>query len=106
MLDKHGIGGVQVSFWQYTWSSSVGVLPGMAFFIYLGSLAHNLMDLRSNQPRLNSTTAIVGIAVSGQCSYTAQTSLISHLLMNDDGTRANLRCQPCIASKFLVICLP
>eukprot|EP00208_Stichococcus_sp_RCC1054_P007620 CAMPEP_0206139724 /NCGR_PEP_ID=MMETSP1473-20131121/7032_1 /ASSEMBLY_ACC=CAM_ASM_001109 /TAXON_ID=1461547 /ORGANISM="Stichococcus sp, Strain RCC1054" /LENGTH=298 /DNA_ID=CAMNT_0053533613 /DNA_START=370 /DNA_END=1266 /DNA_ORIENTATION=- len=64
-LLNYALGCTAVSFWQYTWSSSVGVLPGMAFFIYLGSLAHNLMDLRSNQPRLNSTTAIVGIAVSG-----------------------------------------
>ncbi len=55
----------QVSFWEYSWSSSVGVLPGMAVFIYLGSLAQSLMDLRSNQPRLSSTTAIVGVVVSG-----------------------------------------
>jgi uncharacterized membrane protein YdjX (TVP38/TMEM64 family) len=56
---------MQVSFWEYTWASSVGVLPGMAFFIYLGSLAHNLLDIGSKQPALNSPAAIATIALSG-----------------------------------------
>ena len=55
----------QVSFWEYTWASSVGVLPGMAFFIYLGSLAHNLLDIGSTQPALNSPAAVATIALSG-----------------------------------------
>ena len=57
--------GLQVSFWEYTWASSVGVLPGMAFFIYLGSLAHNLLDIGSTQPALNSPAAVMTIALSG-----------------------------------------
>jgi hypothetical protein len=56
---------LQVSFWEYTWASSVGVLPGMAFFIYLGSLAHNLLDIGSTQPALNSPAAVATIALSG-----------------------------------------
>ena len=56
---------LQVSFWEYTWASSVGVLPGMAFFIYLGSLAHNLLDIGSTQPALNSPAAVMTIALSG-----------------------------------------
>lgn len=56
---------MQVSFWEYSWASSVGVLPGMAFFIYLGSLAHNLLDIGSKQPALNSTAAVVTIVLSG-----------------------------------------
>lgn len=64
-LLNYALGCTAVPFWEYTWASSVGVLPGMAFFIYLGSLAHNLMDLRANQPQITSATAIVGIVVSG-----------------------------------------
>lgn len=55
----------QVPFWEYSWASSVGVLPGMAFFIYLGSLAHNLLDISSSQLGLNSTAAVVTIVLSG-----------------------------------------
>jgi hypothetical protein len=59
------VNAMQVSFWEYTWASSVGVLPGMAFFIYLGSLAHNLLDIGSKQPALNSPAAVATIALSG-----------------------------------------
>jgi len=106
-----------VRFWDYTWASSVGVLPGMvrrlrrlniedahsllaptsdhtsigrhtivcdlyvegcphntpavlsrqAFFIYLGSLAQNLVDLASSKtaPRMDLTTTLITAAVSG-----------------------------------------
>jgi hypothetical protein len=37
----------------------------MAFFIYLGSLAHNLLDIGSTQPALNSPAAVATIALSG-----------------------------------------
>ena len=37
----------------------------MAFFVYLGSLAHNLLDISSKQPALNSTAALVTIVLSG-----------------------------------------
>ena len=48
-------------------ASSVGVLPGMAFFIYLGSLAQNLASLASSDsaPQLDSRTTVATAVLSG-----------------------------------------
>ena len=48
-------------------ASSVGVLPGMAFFIYLGSLAQNIASLASSStaPKLDSTATVATGILSG-----------------------------------------
>lgn len=48
-------------------ASSVGVLPGMAVFIYLGSLAQNIASLASSStaPKLDSTATVATGVLSG-----------------------------------------
>jgi len=48
---NYGLSLTRIKFWDYTWSSTVGMLPQSILFVYMGTAAKNISDILNSTER-------------------------------------------------------
>jgi len=64
---NYGLALTRIKFWDYTWSSAIGMIPQSILFVYMGTAVKNISDLsenQSNQSPLSQFLFYFGLVVS------------------------------------------
>jgi len=76
---NYGLALTNIQFWDYTWSSAIGMLPQSVLFVYIGTAAKNLSDIiHGKKSPVNQTLFYAGLLLT----------LISTLLITYISTKA------------------
>ncbi|CAL8462563.1 g2096 [Coccomyxa elongata] len=54
-----------ISFFDYTWASALGIIPGVLAYVYIGSLANDVGEILSGRTGVSPAVTIISAIVSG-----------------------------------------
>ncbi|EIE23936.1 hypothetical protein COCSUDRAFT_41280 [Coccomyxa subellipsoidea C-169] len=54
-----------ISFFDYTWASALGIIPGVLAYVYIGSLANDVGEILSGRTGVSPAVTIVSAVLSG-----------------------------------------